>query len=162
QDYLEREIEAGIARGFEPSEARLEALRKLKGIARAQEACRDARGMLWIEHLFQDARYALRTLRKSPGYTVAAVLALTVGIGATTAVFSVVNAVLLKPFSMSDADHFVVLKVNGDECCAASPAKFVYWRSLKDVLQNVTAFYATVVTNTTAAGSEPWPALEVT
>jgi predicted permease len=162
QDYLEREIEAGIARGLGPSEARVSALRKLRGMARSQEECRDAHGIVWIEHLLQDARYALRTLTKNPGYTAAAVLALMLGIGTTTAVFSVVNAVLLKPFSMADADHFVVLKVNGLECCAASQAKFVYWRSLTDVLQNVTAFYSTVVTTTTATGTEPWPALEAT
>jgi predicted permease len=131
-------------------------------MARSQEECRDVRGMLWIEHLLQDARYALRTLRKSPGYTTAAVLALMLGIGATTAVFSVVNALLLKPFSVSDPDHFVVLRVTGGECCGASQAKYAYWRTLKDVLQNVSAFYATVVTNTTTTGTETWPALEVT
>lgn len=162
QDYLEREIEAGIAHGFTPTEARLAALRKLGGMARSQEECREVRGILLIEHALQDARYALRTLRKSPGYTVAAVLALTLGIGATTAVFSVVNAVLLKPFSVPDADHLLVLKISGDECCGVSPTKFVYFRTLTDVLQNVSAFYSTVVTYTSLSRSETLPALEVT
>jgi putative ABC transport system permease protein len=79
--------------------------------------------MLWIEYLFQDLRYALRTLRKSPGYVAAAVAALALGIGATAAVFWVVNAVLLKPFSVPDANHLLVLKVTNDECCGASPGE---------------------------------------
>ena len=92
--------------------------------------------------LLQDLRYAIRALVHSPGFTLAAVAALALGIGATTAVFSIVNTVLLKPAPFPDADRIVWLQVVSPQGRnqGGSPAKFAYWRTRTDVLQDVAAF----------------------
>src|SRR3569623_619007 len=103
-----------------------------------------------VEQLLQDFRYALRVLRQQPAFTFAAIAALALGSGATTAVFSVVNAVLLKPFPFPDPDR-VVLFMNtspGGSGPAASPAKFAHWQSQSDVMQDVSAFRTGIVNYT--------------
>ena len=100
-------------RGLSPDEARRAARLDLGGRAQALEAYRDQQGLPWLDMLRQDVRYGFRTLRRTPGFTIAALLTLTLGIGANTAIFSVVDAVLLRPLPFPNAPRLVALGDRG-------------------------------------------------
>jgi predicted permease len=98
QFHLQNQIDEYVAQGMNPKEARHAALRSLGGIEQAKEECRDARKVNLIENFLQDVRFGLRMLRRSPGFSLLAILCLTLGIGATAAVFSWIEGILFRPY----------------------------------------------------------------
>jgi predicted permease len=105
--HLERQIEANLAAGMAPDEARRQAAIAFGGVERAREECRQQRPGYWLETLLQDAGYALRGFRRNPTFTVTIILTLMLGIGATTAVFSVVDRILFRPLPYRHGDRLV-------------------------------------------------------
>lgn len=111
RDHVDRDIASRVARGESPADARRAALAALGTLdARAREV-REARGFTWIRDAAQDARISLRMLRRRPAFSIVAIATLALGIGATTAMFTVVNGILLRPLAFPDPDRLVLLSM---------------------------------------------------
>lgn len=106
--HIEFAVEENLKSGMTPQEARTKALREFGGVIQAKEQYRIQRGLPFLEILIRDFRFGFRQLRKSPGFAITAILTLALGVGAVTAVFSVVNGVLLRPYAFLDSGQVVV------------------------------------------------------
>ncbi|HEX6201528.1 MAG TPA: ABC transporter permease, partial [Thermoanaerobaculia bacterium] len=130
--HLEMEAEKNRAAGMDAAEARRRARIAFGGVDRTVEEVREARGTAWLHDLAADLRFALRTLRRSPGFTAAALLTLALGLGANSAMFGLVDGILLRPLPYPDADRLVRLHQAAPEAWIErdrlSPVDFADWR----------------------------------
>jgi predicted permease len=111
ESHLALRVEENLNRGMDPVEARREALRAFGGVEQTKEAYRDARGLAGIETLRQDLRYALRILRRSPGFAAVAALSIAIGIGANTTIFSLINALLLRTLPVPHPEQLAIFAI---------------------------------------------------
>jgi putative ABC transport system permease protein len=146
ESHLQMHIEDNLRAGMNAAEARRQALIKLGGVEQTKENYRDRRGIQWIETLLQDLRFGLRILRKNPGYAAVAVFTLALGIGANTAIFSVVNAILLRPLPFPEPERLMVVwhrppqKIfPGASRFVVSPANYLDWQSQNHVFGQMAA-----------------------
>jgi putative ABC transport system permease protein len=143
RSHLELQVEANMRAGMSPAEARQRALRSFGNVNRAVDAAYDVKGGGLFETLAQDIRYGVRMLAKHKAFTSIAVITLALGIGANTAIFSVVNELLLRPLPFRDAERVVMLwevTPEGRHQNSTSRANFRSWRDQNTSFQQLAAF----------------------
>ncbi|MBO0857476.1 MAG: ABC transporter permease, partial [Chloracidobacterium sp.] len=143
RSHIEMQIEENVRRGMAPEEAREAASRKFGGVAQVKEAYRDRLSLAAVETTFQDLRFGLRMLRRNPVFTFVAGLTLALGIGANTAIFSVVNAVLLRSLPYREPDRLVMLSYYRarEGARLATGSFYLDWRDQAKAFEQIAAYY---------------------
>jgi putative ABC transport system permease protein len=137
--HLEQQVAENLAVGMSAEDARVAAFRTVGGMAQIAEDCRDARGMALLESLAQDFKYGLRQLRRAPGFTAVAVLTLALGIGANVAIFTVINALMLKSLPVEHPEQLVEVNQGSDDHDALTYPMFRQVVQQQDVFSGVCA-----------------------
>lgn len=141
--HLERQVEDGVGSGMSREEARRAAIREFGGVELVKEECRDTRRTAFLDHVYRDARYALRGLEKSPTFTIFAVTVLALGIAANTSIFSIADNVLLRPLPYRNADRLVMVWEDGSSFGfpknTPAPGNFADWKSRNQVFEDIAA-----------------------
>jgi putative ABC transport system permease protein len=157
RSHIDIETQENIERGMSPEEARRAAGIKFGSVVVAREESREVWGFRLLETLWQDVRYGVRVLAKSPGFTVAAILTLALGIGANTAMFSVIRGVILRPLPYEEPNRLVRV-YEGIEGrlnrFAVAPANFLDWKAQNQVFEDM-AVYAWLYGIDVAGHGEP-------
>ncbi len=171
QFHLEEEADQRQSEGLTAEEAKWAARRELGNLLLIEERTRETWSILGggeMRDIWVDIKHAIRMFRRSPGFTATAVAALALGIAATSAIFSVVNAAVLRPLPVQDPDRFVVLmtqsvdqKGETSASSAASPVKYAYWRTLSNVFEDVSAYSGVLMNYTGGDAKEQFSGLRV-
>ena len=163
ESNLQMHAEDNIRAGMPPEEARWKAVHKFGGVEAAKEEYRDRRGIPVVEMFWQDLRYAGRMLRKAPGFTAIAVLTLALGIGANTAIFSVLDSVLLRPLPYKNPFSLALVWENLPRINlwrnVASPANFLDWQEQNHCFSDMAVFLDQPI-NLTGAGESEQAAIQ--
>jgi predicted permease len=131
--HLEHRIDEYVQAGLSPREARAAALRAFGGVAQAQEACRDSRRFGWIDDLAQDVRYGCRQILRNPGFAAVAIVTLALGIGANTAIYSIVDAVVFRPLPLHEPSRLMwVHETNLSRRINQFSASYLNYRDWRD------------------------------
>src|SRR5215472_75851 len=158
--HVERQVEKYMHDGMSCEEATRRVRIEFGGLELAKEECRDARGVRFLEVLLQDVRFGLRMLLKSPAFTATAILALALGIGVNTTVFTAFDALALRPRPVKDPDHLVGVyrKEQGQKRGAFSYPDYIYYRDHSETLSDLAMFGGGTLVATPdlpAVGSQP-------
>jgi predicted permease len=156
--HLEMETEKNIRRGMSEKEARLAARRSFGGIEQTKEAYRDFTRFRWLEEVWQDLRYGARMLLKNPGATLITVITLSLGIGANTAIFSIINGILLRPLPYKDPERLVMVWATRppNQEFPFSSTNFIDLRNQNQAFEQVAAFGSQPL-NLTGRGDPEFP-----
>ncbi|HEX8879277.1 MAG TPA: ABC transporter permease [Candidatus Acidoferrum sp.] len=166
RSHLDMAVERNLAQGMSREQARRQALLDFGGLQQTKEIYRERRGLPFLDALFQDLRYAFRMLGKSPGFTSIAILTLALGIGANTAIFSAINAVLLRPLPFPNANRLVFVwatdRQRGIQEDVTSYPNFEDWKAQSKTLEALAAFTTRSAVLSNGERAEMVPAIQGT
>ncbi|HYT66629.1 MAG TPA: ABC transporter permease [Vicinamibacterales bacterium] len=165
--HLELAAEEAVRAGHAPEQARQAARIRVGGVAQAIESLRDQRGLPWLDHLARDVRYALRQIRRNPAFSSIAIATLALGIGVNTAMFSAVDAVLIRPLPFADADRLVMIWDDdrgrtGSRKFFSTPPEWDEWRRHNTVFTDIAASQPGDAALSNNGAPEELPARKVT